>query len=164
MLTIAGAHEVEVAGKKCPVTWLMEVDERGRPLVPNSPNPLRNVPGQLVRKDWTRYTGYLHTDHAVRREFFADRETPPTTDKPYLMDFTYLYDKRLDDFVNFSGGKEISEEDVFAEIGRPETWTHRATVVAAPHSPEEAAAIAELMAKIYAWESLPSLRDPSAPG
>jgi len=164
MLTIGGAHEVEVAGKKCPVTWLMDVDERGRPIVANTPCPLSQVPGQLKGKDWTRYTGYLHTDHAVRREFFADRETPPTADKPYLMHFTYLYDKRLEDFVNFSAGKPISEENVFAEIGRPETWTHRATKVRDTYSPEEGTEIAELMAEIYAWEPLPSLRDSSGPG
>jgi hypothetical protein len=164
MLTIAGAHEVEVAGEKRPVTWLLDVDDKGRPTVPDMPCPIAPVPGQLKGKDWTKYAGYLHTDHAVRREFFADRETPPTSDKPYQMDFTYLYDKRLEDFVNFTGGKPISEDDVFAEIGRPDTWTHREMKTVEPCPPDEAAAIAELMAEVYAWEPLPSLRDSSDVG
>ena len=87
--------------------------------------PLSQVPTVLEGKDWTRYEGVLHTDHAVREEFFLDREVAPTASKPYLMDFTYLYDKKQEDFREFTGGKPFSVEEVFAETGRPEDWTHR---------------------------------------
>jgi hypothetical protein len=98
----------------------------------------------------------------VREEFFSDREAPVTKGKPYLMDFTYLYDTRLEDFVNFSGGKPVSEDALYDDIGRPETWTHRTATTEADRAASESAEIAELMAKIYDWESLPTFleRDP----
>jgi hypothetical protein len=163
MLTIGSAAPIEIAGRKCPATWLLDLDPKGRPVVPDTPCPLNPVPSQLEGKDWTRYAGYLHTDHAIRKEFFADRELPVTGGKPYLMDFTYLYDTRLEDFAKFSGGMPIQEDELYAEIGRPETWTHRAGVVEPARSSEESAEIAELMAKIYAWEPLPSYLDAAVP-
>ncbi|MBY0461215.1 MAG: hypothetical protein K2V38_28155 [Gemmataceae bacterium] len=163
MLTIGSAEPVEIADKKCPVTWLRDLDHKGRPLVPDTPCPLNPVSKQLTGKDWTRYEGYLHTDHAIRKEFFVDRDLPVTAHKPYLMDFTYLYDTRLEDFTNFSGGKLTAEEEVFEEIGRPDTWTHRAGAIEPTRSPEESVEIAELMAKIYAWEPLPTYLDREVP-
>ena len=109
-----------------------------------------------------RYEGLLHTDHAVRAEFFDGRDDAVTEAAPYLMDFTYLYDTRLEDFVNFSGGKPVSEDALFDEIGRPETWTHRTATQEADRAASESAEIAELMAKIYDWEPVPTYleRDP----
>lgn len=84
------------------------------------------MPAKLEGKDWTRYEGLLHTDHAIREEFFADRDQPLTAPNPYIMDFTYLYDRDQEDYVNFTAGVRTSEEKVYAETGRPETWTTRA--------------------------------------
>ena len=78
---------------------------------------LGRVTTSLEGKDWTRYEGYLHTDHAVREEFFQDREIAPTRNKPYLMDFTYLFDQNQSDFKEFSDGRLFTEADVYAEIG-----------------------------------------------
>ena len=41
------------------------------------------------------------------------------------MDFTYIYSAGQKDFAEFSGGKPFTEQEVYAEIGRPEEWTHR---------------------------------------
>ena len=157
MLTVGSAEPITVAGKPCPVTSLLDLDPKGRPVVGDSPCPLSPVPKQLAGKDWTRYAGYLHTDHAVREEFFADRESPVTMGRPYLMDFTYLYDTRLEDFVNFSAGKPVGEDALFGEIGRPETWTHRLAAAEAERPECESAEIAGLMARIYDWEPVPTL-------
>ena len=108
-------------------TWLRPLDASGKPLAEDSPCPVERMPTMLGGKDWTRYEGVLHTDHSVREEFFFDREIAPTASKPYLMDFTYLYDETGDDFEEFSRGKRFDDSAVFAEIGRPEDWdtSHR---------------------------------------
>lgn len=93
MLTIHNAAPTRSTDSSDPleqgrVTWLRPLDAKGKPLVDNVPCPLANVPATLKGKDWTRYEGVLHTDHAVREEFFLDREVAPTASRPYLMDFT----------------------------------------------------------------------------
>ena len=117
--------------------------EKGNPLVEKVPCPLSSVPATLAGKDWTRYEGLLHTDHAVREEFFLERAVAPTASRPYLMDFTYLFDASQADFEEFSRGKRFSDEEVYAEIGHPADWTHRAAVTATSRSEEQAARVAE---------------------
>ena len=131
------------------VTWLRPLDAKGKPLIDDIPCPIVNVPSMLEGKDWTRYEGLLHTDHAVREEFY--REVAPTASKPYLMDFTYLYDDRQADFENFSRGKRFADEDVFAEIGRPGEWTHRSGATAGHRSEDEAASVAEQLLACTRW-------------
>ena len=130
MKTIAHAHPTRSAPDGASpedegrVTWLRDLKD-GHPLK-DSPCPFSGpVPSSLQGKDWTTYEGLLHTDHNVRREFFEGRELPSTRLRPYLMDFTYLHDKRQADYVNFMEGVRLSEEDVFEEIGRPDTWRYR---------------------------------------
>ena len=134
------------------VTWLRSLDAKGKPLVHDSRCPLAKVPTTLEGKDWTRYEGVLHTDHAVREEFFLDREVAPTASKPYLMDFTYLFDEGQDDFIQFTGGEPFTAEHVFTEIGRPEDWTHRARKAGISRSDAEAIAVAEQLQAIRRWE------------
>ena len=110
------------------------------------------MPTTLEGKDWTRYEGVLHTDHAVREELFLDREVAPMASKPYLMDFTYLYDERQDDFIEFTSGKPFTAEQVFVEIGRPEDWTHRASRAVMSRSDEEATTVAEQLQACRRWE------------
>ena len=136
------------------VTWLRPLDNDGKPLVKEIKCPLANVPSVLEGMDWTRYEGVLHTDHAVREEFFLDREIAPTNRKPYLMDFTYLYDKGQADFMTFSGGEQFSEEQVFAEIGRPDEWTHRGQDSGlVRRSDEQAMQVAQQLVACRGWES-----------
>lgn len=136
------------------VTWLRSLDESGRPLVGHLQCPLDDVPGRLQGKDWTRYEGLLHTDHAVREEFFVDRDVAPTRKKPYLMDFTYLYDAKHPDFLDFSSGKLFSEKHVYSEAGRPEDWSHRAGSSTTSRSAAEAAIVAEQLLVCRRWEPL----------
>lgn len=41
------------------------------------------------------------------------------------MDFTYLYDDTQPDFVSFMAGEPFTEEQVYADIDRPEHWSRR---------------------------------------
>jgi hypothetical protein len=135
------------------VTWLRALSADGEPHVADIPTPLTNVPGRLEGKDWTKYEGYLHTDHAVREEFFQDRETPPTIERPYIMDFIYIYAEGRSEFAEFSGGKQFTEVEVYAEIGRPEDWAHRQ--VSSPTNPRtdtQAALVAQQLAVCRAWQ------------
>lgn len=122
-------------------TWLRQLDPTGKPLVAEVKCPLSHVPSSLQGKDWTRYEGLLHTDHAVRSEFFENRKRPTTSARPYLMDFTYLYNESQPDFIEFTHGKVFSPEEVFAEIGRPEEWTHRKAGPRSLARPDEVAAV-----------------------
>ena len=137
------------------VTWLRPLDREGRPLVSEIACPLARVPATLAGKDWTRYEGVLHTDHAVREEFFLDREAAPTASKPYLMDFTYLYSQTQPDFEEFTRGKRFTADEVYAEIGHPAEWTHRAGTAAVSRSDEDAARVAEQLLVCSRWETLP---------
>lgn len=159
MFTIRNAMATRESASEEPseqgrLTWLRNVDTEGRPLVGGVPCPLANVPGSLKGKDWTRYEGVLHTDHAVREECFLDREAAPMASKPYLMDFTYLYDEKQDDFTEFTGGYPIAEEEVFAEIGQPEDWVHRAARVSTHRSDQETASVGERLEACRCWEAL----------
>ena len=136
------------------VTWLRPLRADGKPLVVNVACPLSSVPRPLEGKDWTRYEGVLHTDHAVREEFFADRDVAPTASRPYLMDFTYLYDEGQDDFIEFTGGKPIPAKRVFEEIGRPEDWTYRTSDAARLRTVKEVKTVAEQLTKCRHWEDM----------
>ncbi len=133
------------------VTWLRSLDSQGKPFLSDVGCPLDRIPTTLAGKDWTRYEGLLHTDHAVREEFFSDRDVAPTASRPYLMDFTYLYDKQQDDFAQFVGGQPFSDEQVFSEIGRPQDWTYRRGVVARSRSDDEARVVAEQLQTCRQW-------------
>lgn len=133
------------------VTWLLPLSEQRRPIVDRLACPLAKVPSALEGKDWTRYEGLLHTDHAVRAEFFQDREVAPTLNKTYLMDFTYLYDKKHPDFERFANGVLFTEDQVYAEIGRPEDWTHRAAGDHRKRTLEQAAEVARQLQACRSW-------------
>jgi len=164
MITIAQAHPTEVGDAKAPgdssareqgrLTWLRNLDAKGRPLLAHLPCPLRNPPKPLQGKDWTKYEGLIHTDHAVREEFFGDREEPTTASAPYIQDFTYLFDRSQEDFVNFTAGKKFTEDEVFADIGGKETWTRRTGeyVEGRGRSSEEDAEISQLLSECQSWE------------
>jgi hypothetical protein len=161
MLTIQNAAPTRQGNGRTPAeqgaaTWLRPLDESGRPLVDDVACPLSKVPTTLQGMDWTRYEGVLHTDHAVREEFFLDREVAPTASRPYLMDFTYLYHDREAEFHEFTRGRLCSDDEVYAEIGHPKDWTHRASAGQTIRSETQAVSVAEQMLACRRWEAPPS--------
>lgn len=119
MLTIQTAAETQ-HGK---ATWLLgSVNEE---LFKTVQWPDAKPPSEVERlrcKDWSAYAGYLHTDHSIRNEFFTSDEVPPTKDRPWAMDFSYIYDQTTVDYTSFMAGEPVSEDEVFAEIGKPGDW------------------------------------------
>jgi hypothetical protein len=72
---------------------------------------------RLKGADCGSYGGYLHTDHAVRPEFFRPDEDPLYKETPYMMDFAYIFDPSAADHLPFMVGTEVSLEEVEREIG-----------------------------------------------
>ena len=122
MLTIDRAQDTP-HGK---ATWLRPLIN-GKPIVSDlqcpfsKPDKLRP---ELQGKDWTRYAGHLHTDQAIRDEFFFDEaeKVSEVTAKEYAQDFAYLYDAKETDHVLFIQGQNIAESAVYAETGNPQDW------------------------------------------
>jgi hypothetical protein len=102
----------------CPATYLLDL-QGGKPVREfnwNGSNPMppaKNFEG----KDCGSYGGYLHTDHAIRAEFFRPDACPMHHANPYLMDFTYIFDTAEADHLTFMVGEEVSREEVEAAIG-----------------------------------------------
>jgi hypothetical protein len=160
MLTVANAAPMRPGDNKSPAeqglaTWLRHLDANGRPFLADVACPVDKMPPVLAGKDWTRYEGVLHTDHAVREEFFLDREVAPTAARPYLMDLTYLYHRGEPEFEEFTRGRVFSEKEVYAEIGEPKDWAHRVSRVTRDRSEEEAAIIAEQLMSCRSWAPQP---------
>jgi hypothetical protein len=162
MMTIAKARPMkgvkpgaapteQTAREEGRVTWLLDL-KAGRPFVERLPCPLDLVPKQLAGKDWTKYEGLLHTDHAVREEFFDGRKEPRTKHKMPLLDLTYLYDSTQEDFTEFMAGRIFTEEEVFADLGQPESWSHReGEYKKVERTDEQAAELAELLNSCLKW-------------
>lgn len=106
-----------------PATWLLEL-QNGKPHQ-ESACPFADpdkLPEVLKGKDWSTYAGILHTDHSIRDEFFENRTRPSTDRQPWQMDFSYIYQKTRADHFKFVVGQEVSSEEIFAEIGKPDEW------------------------------------------
>jgi hypothetical protein len=69
------------------------------------------------------------------------------------MDLTYLYDAKQADFEQFTAGRRFSDDEVYAEIGSPEDWTHRAGIAKESRSEEQAASVAEQLLACSQWET-----------
>jgi len=112
------------------------------------------LPDRVRQKDWTTYQGVLHTDHSVRDEFLQPEAKPPLRARPFLMDFTYIYDRTQQDYVRFMRGQLVSEEEVFHEIGPPGEWRTLGGFKRTPsvvRSRTAASEIRSLIAKTSRW-------------
>jgi hypothetical protein len=123
MLTIHKAAQTEY-GK---ATRLKKLGPGKRPFLEDIPCPFTKpeaLKTHLTDKDWTRYAGYLHTDHSIRPEFFHEDPAPiaDITEGEYLQDFTYLYHAGAPDHAKFVAGNNISEKDVFKALGPVSEW------------------------------------------
>lgn len=152
MLTIDTAEKAVPHG---PATYLLgrRVDRPLRSFTWSEDAPL---PAQerLGGKDCGSYGGYLHTDHAVRREFFRPQPEPRWLDEPYLMDFTYIFDTASSDHEPFMLGERVEEADVQSEIGSHEALRAIASppgIVAAGRPAYQVARIEDALARCRTW-------------
>lgn len=123
MLTIAGAAKTKYGS----ATWLRPLDKKGMPVKSDIACPFskpQQLKPSLVGKDWTKYAGWLHTDHAIRPEFFHLEPAPKSeiSSKEYLEDFTYLYDPRVQDYLRFVQGEPIARQEVTDLLGDVDDW------------------------------------------
>src|SRR5207302_1043174 len=83
-----------------------------------------SIKASLKGKDWSYYAGYLSTDHSIRDEFFlrSSPERPKDITRRWLLDLLYLYDPKARDYEKFVVGEPVPEEDVYGELGTPDTW------------------------------------------
>jgi hypothetical protein len=148
-------------------TWLRSLDDKGQPVAyevacPFSKEHVLNK--RLEKKDWTKYAGWLHTDHSIRPEFFHEAPEPPgeVRSKEYLQDFLYLYDASAKDHIRFIEGERVSEEEVREVLaGLPHEWKEvhnrqrRQRFAGEPEPqptpPDAAKRIAELLDRGRAW-------------
>ena len=103
----------------CPATYLLDLKD-GKPeqdFTWTGSNPLPPAKS-LEGKDCGSYGGYLHTDHAIRAEFFRPDACPMHYHEPYLMDFTYIFDTAATDNLQFMVGQDVSQADVEADLGQ----------------------------------------------
>lgn len=114
MKTIARAANTQYGS----ATWLRPLIE-GRPFVPEIACPVVNLRPELAGYDWTRYAGHLHTDHAVRPEFFRTEPDKPAETKyrEWVQDFQYLYDQTSRDHARFAAGEPVSKQEVEEQVG-----------------------------------------------
>jgi hypothetical protein len=111
---------------------------------------------KLKDKDCGSYGGYLHTDHAVRAEFFDPHEAPMYKETPYLMDFAYIFDPTSVDHLPFMVGESVTEAQVEEDLGRPadmrviETGGTAEDLVEPPPS-QLGARIEEALARCRQW-------------
>jgi len=120
--TIKRAEE----SKGIKATWLRDTTHNG-PFEVAVPCPFPDAfatDAKLKGVDWTRYEGYLHTDHSIRPEFFyPGADLPPAVaSKRYVLDFAYLYNKETRDYRTFVSGVPIQWDEVEKEIGNESDW------------------------------------------
>ena len=67
-----------------------------------------------------------------------------------------------EDFINFTAGKPVTEEDVLADVGAQETWTSRDGEGAelTERTPEEDEEVALLMSECLGWTDSEDYLDP----
>ena len=115
MLTIDAAKQTEHDR----ATWLIPLENKKSKCPFANPDELPEV---LKNKDWSAYKGTLHTDHSIRSEFFDGKVEPAHSNAPWLMDFTYIFDPSEPDFQKMSAGVPVTDEVIYAELGKPEKW------------------------------------------
>ena len=122
MNTIDLAAKNDSSGKPIPygpATYLRK-PAKGVPLKPfnwtKATKPVDSA--RLKEYDPGNYEGYLHTDHAVRREFFKPDIAPEHKEEPYAMEFSYIFDPENEDHKKFVVGVDATPEEVEAELGK----------------------------------------------
>ncbi|HEU4732399.1 MAG TPA: hypothetical protein VFT22_31105 [Kofleriaceae bacterium] len=83
------------------------------------------LPKELQGKDWSRYSGWHHSDHCIRSDFFGPGADVPDSlrEKPaWYQDFGYLYDANNSEHARFVTGEPCTQREVDEKLGRREEW------------------------------------------
>jgi hypothetical protein len=76
-----------------------------------------SLPKFLADKDHRHYLGYYHTDITVPSEYFLPDVTRPASIKAQTLDFSYLFDRSVDNpsFTTMGSGRRIRDEGRMAK-------------------------------------------------
>lgn len=101
MQTINGAANA-VSGK---ATYLLQAEGMNAAKVKC---PI-TLPRNVADRDWCEYFGYYHTDITIPSEYFRADVERPAEINGHLLDFTYLFDNRIDNsaFENMGTGIRV---------------------------------------------------------
>jgi hypothetical protein len=68
-----------------------------------------SLPARFANKNFCEYRGYYHTDVTLPSDYFRPDVERPQHIKPYSLDFTYLFQRGVDnpDFITMGEGKAI---------------------------------------------------------
>jgi hypothetical protein len=77
-----------------------------------NPCPIE-LPSDLRDRNCREYSGYYHTDISLPSEYFRPDVARPTYIGSRLLDFTYLFEKGIDnlDFINVGEGRQVGDAD-----------------------------------------------------
>jgi hypothetical protein len=99
MQTISQASD-SISGKATELLILPHAArDDGRP-----PCPIA-LPSSLADKDYCSYAGYYHTDYTLPSEYFVPDVVRPASVEPFLLDFTYLFHKHVNNPDHWTMGR-----------------------------------------------------------
>jgi hypothetical protein len=99
MQTISQASD-SISGKATKLLPLSHATgDEGRPTCPIA------LPSSLADKDYCSYAGYYHTDYTLPSEYFVSEVVRPASVEPFLLDFTYLFHKHVDNPDHWTMGE-----------------------------------------------------------
>ena len=133
MLTIDAAADVGFGA----ASKLIELSAAG-PIVASAGCPfsdLKALKPALQGKDWSRYSGWHHSDQCVRTEFFTPGPDVPGELKAkatWYQDFAYLYDPKNAEHARFILGESCSEAEIDQALGARDTWTTNVEPIGKP--------------------------------
>jgi hypothetical protein len=91
-------------------TFLIRLSDINAESRPKCPLPL---PPSLAGMDYCSYCGFYHTDYTLPSEYFVPDVLRITGGEPYTLDFTYLFNRDLDnpDFDRMGEGRPITSAE-----------------------------------------------------
>jgi hypothetical protein len=99
MQTISQASDT-ISGRATELLSLAEnIKERELPQCPVE------LPHSLLGKNYCEYVGYYHTDYTLPSEYFISNVRRPESVEPYILDFTYLFHKHVDNPAYWTMGE-----------------------------------------------------------
>jgi hypothetical protein len=78
------------------------------------------LPSSLSDKEYCSYVGYYHTDYTLPSEYFIPDVSRPGSVESFLLDFTYLFHKHVDNPDHWTMGKGTrirADEDNYDDSG-----------------------------------------------
>lgn len=71
-----------------------------------------DLSAKFPNKDHCEYQGFYHTDETLPSQYFIPDVERPKDLQPRILDFTYLFDNRLDnfDYINMGAGRRIQAD------------------------------------------------------